>query len=49
MMTPACPVTGHFSVGWDVDANLILEHLVNRSILLQHTVYCDKHVGKQNN
>ena len=39
-MTPACPVTGHISVGWDVDANLILVHIVA-------TLYCDKHVGTQ--
>ena len=40
MMTPACPVTGHFPVGWDVDANLILVHIVA-------TLYCDKQVGTQ--
>ena len=42
MMTPACPITGHFSVGWDVDAiaNLILVHIVA-------ALYCEKHVSTQ--
>ena len=42
-------LTGHFSVGWDVDANLILAPRKLQHIVATYTVYCDKHVGKQNN
>ena len=42
-------LTGHFSVGWDVDANLILAPRKLQHIVATYTVYCDKRVGTQNN